>query len=263
MQPPPICVTRRIRIVSKVSNKPHSKPGPTITSKPSPNKHNRFLEPAPPSKSDPSTIRPTRVGSPEPPHTFLEPSTFKLGVMEPWRHFTWQDSSSPHRPCKLKSMHPSTSSVGSCRRPSNTRSDGSCASHASSRNPSSSTSLVGSCQRPSNTWSDGSSVQDYQILRQGLALVRRGSCKVTARSSEQAMMRFPQQSPAGVLSIVQTIHAPHTHSSTYNITGEWLRKQTIRLQVAHNGVPSECSRQCLKALGTTSGTRGRNMSCSR
>ena len=96
--------------------------------------------------------------------------------------------------------------------------------------------VVGSCQRPSNTWSDGSSVQDHQIMGQGMALVRRGSCKVTARSSEQAMTRFPQQSPAGVLSIVQTIHAPHTHSSTYNYTGEWLRKQTIRLQVAHNSV---------------------------
>ena len=111
VQPPPICVTRRIRIVSKVSNKPHSKPSPTITSKPSPNKHNRFLEPAPPSKSDLSTIRPTRVGSPEPPH-LLEPSTFEIGVMDPKRLFTWQDSSSPHRPCKLKSMHSSTSSVG-------------------------------------------------------------------------------------------------------------------------------------------------------
>ena len=74
VQPPPICVTRRIRIVSKVSNKPHSKPGPTITSKPSPNKHNRFLEPAPPSKPGPSTTRPTRAGSPKPPHTFFEPN---------------------------------------------------------------------------------------------------------------------------------------------------------------------------------------------
>ena len=153
-------------------------------------------------------------------------------------------------------MHTCTSSVGSCRRPLNTRSDGSCVSHESLRNPSPSTSLVGSCHGPSSTWIHGSSAQDYRILGQGLALVRSGSCKVTARSSEQAMTRFPQQSPAGVLSIVQTIHAPHTHSSTYNYTGESSRKQTIRLQVAHNSVLSECSRQCLEVLGTTSGTRG-------
>ena len=51
---------------------------------------------------------------------------------------------------------------------------------------------------------------------------RRGKCKVTTRFSEQAMTRFPQQSPARVLGIMQTIHAPRTHSSPYNFTGKYL-----------------------------------------
>ena len=69
MQLPPICVTRRIRIVSKVSSKPHSKSNPTFTSKPSPNKHNRFLEPAPQAspihlQSDPQGLDPQSPPTP-------------------------------------------------------------------------------------------------------------------------------------------------------------------------------------------------------